>query len=128
VSNGTGLEHLHSYSINPITKINDIFRYTSLVDNIGVSIHINVADKCDQESLSEVISCTVMRSEGNITTYIIFWYYKMFNNPRYIHIERCDCPIIAVSVPLGLIALLAIIAITILLFWTVRLANQQQRE
>jgi hypothetical protein len=65
VSNGTDLEHLRSYLINHITKINDIFSYTRSLDNIEISVYINVADKCDQQSLSEVISCRVMRSKGN---------------------------------------------------------------
>lgn len=70
VSNGTYLEHLivRSYSINPcITKINDTFSYhTRSVNHTEVSVHITVGDKCGQESLiSEVISCTVMRPQGN---------------------------------------------------------------
>lgn len=67
VSNGTDLEHLRSYSISPITKINDTFSYhTRSVNHTEVSVHITVGDKCGQESLiSEVISCTVMRPQGN---------------------------------------------------------------
>ena len=66
VSNDTDLEHLRSYSISPIATINDTFSYhTRSVNHTEVSVHITVGDKCGQESLSEVISCAVMRSQGN---------------------------------------------------------------
>ena len=64
ISNGTDFEHLRSYSINPITKINDTFSYHTR--SIEVNIHITAGDKCGQKSLSELISCTVMKSQGNI--------------------------------------------------------------
>ena len=68
VSNGTDLEHLRSYSISPITKINDTFSYhTRSIDHTGVNVHITTGDKCGQKSLiSEEISCTFMRLQGNI--------------------------------------------------------------
>ena len=73
VSNAMDLEQLCIYSITPINKsdsLNGIFSYhTRLVhhtntDEIGV--YITVVDKCAQESLSEVISCTITTSKGNI--------------------------------------------------------------
>ena len=64
VSDGTGLEYLRSYSISPI--INDTFSYhIRSIDHTEVNVHITAGDKCGQKSLSEGISCTVMRSQGN---------------------------------------------------------------
>ena len=73
VSNAMDLEQLHIYSITPINKsdsLNGTFSYhTRLVDHTNtdeIGVYITVVDKCAQESLSEVINCTITTSKGNI--------------------------------------------------------------